>query len=144
MALKTKQKYSQDVRSADFVFSFDDTFVNPSGVTVDFKAVQANVADCIEMPPNSVVVGGEVVTETTVTGSTAYNMIVGDSGSTNRYLTTTDRLTAGRTALVPTGYINVSGLPVRITVTPTVAAATAGKVRVRVQYVVNDRANEVA
>ena len=144
MSLKTKMKYSQDVRVAEFTFNFDDTMVATDGTTDDFKAVQANVFDVIELPPNSVVVGGDVTTETAFTGSTAVNVKVGDSGSDNRYLGTTDRITAGRTALVPTGYVNASGLSVRLTVTPTVLAATAGKATVRVEYIVRDRANEVA
>lgn len=144
MALKTKQRYSQDVRVAEFTFSFDDTMVATDGTTDDFKAVQANIFDVVDLPPNSVVVGGEFVTETAIGTSTAYNVKVGDSGSDVRYLGTTDRVTAGRTALVPTGYVNTGGLPVRLTVTPTVGAATAGKCSLRVQYVIRDRADEVA
>jgi hypothetical protein len=144
MSLKTKQKYSQDVRVAEFTWNFDDTMVATDATTDDFKAVQANIFDVIELPPNSVVVGGDVVTETAIGTSTAYNVKVGDSGSDNRYLGTTDKVAAGRTALVPTGYVNTGGLSVRLTVTPTVAAATAGKATLRVEYVVRDRANEVA
>ena len=48
---------------------------------------------------------------------------------------------AGRTALVPTGYVG-NGEQIRVTVAPTVAAATAGKVTVRVQYIVRNRVNE--
>lgn len=144
MALKTKQRYSQQVLSAEFVFSFDDTMVASDGTVDDFKAVQANIFDIVDLPPNSVVVAGDVVTETAITGSTAYNVKVGDVDSDVRYLGTTDRVTAGRTALVPTGFVNAAGKALRLTVTPTVAAATAGKVRVRVDYFIQNRANEVA
>ena len=126
---------------AEFTFKFDDTMVDINGALKDFKTVGSTVVDAINLPPNAIVVGGEVVTETAVTGSTAYNVSVGDSGSATRYLSATDRVAAGRTALVPTGYVG-NGEQIRVTVTPTVAASTAGKVTVRVQYVVRNRVNE--
>jgi len=126
---------------AEFTFKFDDTMVDITGALKDFKTVGSTVVDAINLPPNAIVVGGEVVTETAVTGSTAYNVSVGDSGSATRYLSATDRVAAGRTALVPTGYVG-NGERIRVTVAPTVAAATAGKVTVRVQYIVRNRVNE--
>lgn len=126
---------------AEFTFNFDDTMVDTSGALKDFKTVGSTVVDAINMPPNAIVTGGEVITETAITGSTAYNVSVGDSGSATRYLTATDRVAAGRTALVPTGYVG-TGEQIRVTVAPTVAAATAGKVTVRVQYIVRNRVNE--
>lgn len=126
---------------AEFTFKFDDTMVDINGALKDFKTVGSTVVDAINLPPNAIVVGGEVVTETAVTGSTAYNVSVGDSGSATRYMGVTDRTAAGRTALVPTGYVG-NGEQIRVTVAPTVAAATAGKVTVRVQYIVRNRVNE--
>lgn len=126
---------------AEFTFNFDDTVVDTSGVLKDFKTVGSTVVDAINLPVGAIVIGGEVVTETAVGGSTAYNISVGDSGSATRYLGATDRVAAGRTALVPTGYVG-AGNPLRITVAPTVAAATAGKVTVRVHYIVRARVNE--
>ena len=126
---------------AEFTFNFDDTMVDINGALKDFKTVGSTVVDAINLPVGAIVIGGEVVTETAVGGSTAYNISVGDSGSATRYLGATDRVTAGRTALVPTGYVSV-GNRLRITVAPTVAAATAGKVTVRVQYIVRARVNE--
>lgn len=129
---------------AEFTFNFDDTMVDKDGALKDFKTVGTSiVADVIPLPPGAIVTGGEVVTETAVTGSTAYNVSVGDSGSATRYLGATDRVAAGRTALVPTGYVG-TGENVRVTVAPTVAAATAGKVTVRVAYIVRNRSNEVS
>lgn len=126
---------------AEFTFNFDDTMVDTAGVTKDFKTVGSTVVDVINLPTGAIVTGGEVVTEKAVTGSTAYNVSVGDSGSATRYLGATDRVSAGRTALVPTGYVG-NGEQIRVTVAPTVAAATAGKVTVRVQYIVRNRVNE--
>lgn len=126
---------------AEFTFNFDDTMVDINGALKDFKTVGSTVVDAINLPTGAIVTGGEVVTETAVTGSTAYNVSVGDSGSATRYMGVTDRTAAGRTALTPTGYVG-SGEQIRVTVAPTVAAATAGKVTVRVQYIVRNRVNE--
>lgn len=129
---------------AEFTFNFDDTMVDKDGALKDFKTVGTSiVADVIPLPIGAIVTGGEVVTETAVTGSTAYNVSVGDSVSATRYLGATDRVAAGRTALVPTGFVG-AGENIRVTVAPTVAAATAGKVTVRVMYIVRNRSNEVS
>jgi len=77
-----------------------------------------------------------------VSGSTAYNVKVGDSVNDARYLASTDRVAAGRTALTVTGFVG-GGEQVRVTVAPTVADATAGKITVRVSYIIRNRVNEV-
>ena len=141
MAKLNPSRAAQTVLSAEFTFEFADTMKDVNGVTKDFKTVGTHVFDAINLPPRATVVGGEVVTETAVTGSTAYNVSVGDSGSATRYLGVTNRVTAGRTPLVPTGYVG-DGENLRLTVAPTVADATAGKVTVRVQYIMRDRWSE--
>ena len=142
MAKLTAARTAQWPLLAEFTFNFDDTMLNTAGVSKDFKTTGTSiVADVINLPPNSIVTGGEVVTETAVTGSTAYNVSVGDSGSATRYLGATDRVLAGRTALVPTGFVNTDGLNLRLTVAPTVADATAGTVTVRVSYMVRGKAS---
>jgi hypothetical protein len=142
MAALKASRTAQYSLLATFSFTIGDTMTNASGNADEFATAAAHAFDVIPLPVGATVVGGEVVTDTAFTGSTAYNVIVGDSGSTNRYLTTTDKTSAGRTALVPTGYIG-TGENIRLTVTPTVATATAGKITLRVNYVVADRANEV-
>jgi hypothetical protein len=142
MALLKAARVAQNVMEAEFSFTIGDTMVNTAGAADAFASVAAHVFDIINLPPQAVVVGGEVVTDTAFTGSTAYNVTVGDSASAARYLGTTDKTTAARTALVPTGYLGL-GENLRLTVTPTIGAATAGKITVRVQYVVTGRANEV-
>lgn len=141
MAKLNPSRAAQTVLSAEFTFEFADTVKDVNGATKDFKTVGSTVVDAINLPPRAIVVGGEVVTETAVTGSTAYNVSVGDSGSATRYLGVTNRVTAGRTPLVPTGYVG-DGENLRLTVAPTVADATAGKVTVRVQYIMRDRWSE--
>ena len=126
---------------AEFTFNFDDTMVDINGALKDFKTVGSTVVDAINLPTGAIVIGGEVVTETAVGGSTAYNVSVGDSNKPGCYLSATDRAGSGRTALVMTGYV-VNGEPIRVTVAPTDAEATSGKVTVRVQYIVRNRVNE--
>lgn len=142
MALLKAARTAQYLMEAEFSFTIGDTMVNTSGASDAFASVAAHVFDIINLPPGATLVGGEVVTDTAFVGSTAYNVTVGDAVSANRYLGTTDKTTAARTALVPTGYISL-GDNIRLTVTPTVAPATAGKITVRVQYAVLGRANEV-
>lgn len=142
MAKKIAARQMQYPLVAEFTFAFDDEMVDVNGVTKDFGTVGSAVFDIINMPNNAIVVGGSVTTETAVGGSTAYNVSVGDVNDPDRYLTATDRVSAGLTAIVPTGYVG-NGESIRLTVAPTASAATAGKVSVRVHYVVRDRANEV-
>jgi hypothetical protein len=120
----------------------NDTVVDVNGATKDLKTFGATVVfDAINLPPNAIVTEGELVTETAVSGSTAYNVTVGDILSSNRYLASTDKTAAGRTALVPTGYVGL-GENVRLSVTPTVANSTGGKISLRVTYVIRNRMNE--
>lgn len=143
MAQKLATRGGQYPITSEFTFDVaSDTMKNTSGVDDNFKVVGSHVFDTILLPNNATVVSGEVVTETAVSGSTAYNVSVGDSGSAARYLGVTDKVAAGRTALVPTGFVG-GGEQIRVTVAPTVADATAGKITVRVTYVIRNRVNEV-
>lgn len=132
---------SQGLQVAEFTFTIGDTMVNTAGADDAFASVAAHVFDVIPQAPGMVVQGGEVVTETAFAGCTAYNVKVGDATSDTRYLNTTDRVAAGRTALVPTGFVS-TGEAIRLTVTPTVAAATAGKLTLRVWFVKKGRQTE--
>lgn len=142
MAKLNYTRASQDVQVAEFTFTVTDTMTNTSGAEANFTLVQANVFDVMDMPPSAVVIGGDVVTETAVGGSTAYNVKVGDATSDVRYLGTTDKVAAGRTALVPTGFVT-TGEKIRLTVTPTVGAATSGKITLRVMFVIRGRQVDV-
>ncbi len=142
MAVLIAARTAQVVQESEFTFSFNDTMLNTSGVSDNFATVASHVFDVIPLPIGAVVLGGEVVTDTVVTGSTAYNVSIGDAGSATRYLGATDKTTAARTALVPTGYrvVNAAG-GIRLTVAPTAASSTAGKVTVRIQYVIDGKAD---
>lgn len=143
MTKKLAARGGQYPITAEFTIDVaNDTMKNVSGVDDNFKVVGSHVFDAILLPTNAIVVGGEVVTETAVSGSTAFNVSVGDSGSATRYLSATDRVAAGRTALTLTGFVG-GGEQIRVTVAPTVADATGGKVTVRVSYIIRNRVNEV-
>lgn len=127
---------------AEFTFNVADTVTDASGATRDFAtAGQAVVFDALNLPGNATVTHGEVVTELAVSGSTAYTVSAGDVVTPARYFAATDVKAAGRYAFVPTGFVG-NGENLRITVTPT-GAATAGKVTVRITYVIRNRQNEV-
>ena len=142
MAQKLAARGGQYPITAEFTFDVaNDTMKNVSGADDNFNVVGSHVFDAILLPTNASVAGGEVVTETAVSGSTAYNVKVGDSVNDARYLASTDRVAAGRSNLTPTGFVG-GGEQIRVTVAPTVADATAGKITVRVTYVIRNRMNE--
>lgn len=134
---------SQCVMAVEFKFNFDDTMLDINGASQDFKTVQTAVFDIAHIPPNAILVGGDVSTDTAFVGPDACNVSIGDSGSATRYLGITDRKAAGRTALVPTGF-PTTGAKLRLTLTHTTAVATAGVIAVRAQFIIRDRVNEVA
>lgn len=129
---------------AEFKFNFDDTMVNTAGNTVDFGKTNlggaAGIFDIIPLPPGAVVIGGEVITETTF-DTAGLDVTIGDSSSADRYLASTDVKGAGRTALVPTGYRG-TGQNIRLSFSSD-DVCTAGVLTVRVQYIVTGRTNEV-
>lgn len=143
MALKKAARAAQNVMSAEFDFNFNDTMVSVAGATVDFGLtnIAPTVFEIINLPPGSIVVGGDVVRETAFDTAT-YTISIGDSGSATRYLGATDLKAVGRTALVPTGFRNTSGLNLRMSLT-NADVCTTGKAKVRVDYVIEGRANEV-
>ena len=142
MAKLNQTRGAQYVMEAQYVFNFDDTAVNTVGNEVDFGKTNtaATTIDIIDLPVDATVVGGEVITETAFNAATSYTVALGDSVSAARYLASADRKTAGRTALVPTGF-RTDGAPLRLSVTSN-AACTQGKMTVRVQYTVGGRVNE--
>jgi len=128
---------------AEFTWNFDDTMLNTSGVSDGFASVASHVFDVINLPVNAVLIGGDVTTETAVGTSATYAVSVGDSVSDVRYMSAVDKKTAARTALTLTGYVNTTGVPIRLTVAPTTSAATAGKLTLRVEYIIRNRVQEV-
>jgi hypothetical protein len=139
---RTSSRAAQWPLLAEFYFNFDDSVVDVNGASKPLNVFgSAIVFDAINLPVGAIIQGGEVVTEVAVVGSTAYTVSVGDSANIARYLAATDKTAAGRTVLVPTGYVS-QGENIRLSVTPTVANPTAGRVSLRVWYSIRDRANE--
>lgn len=132
---------AQYTLQTEFIFNLTDTMVDTSGNTTAFKAT-AGVFDVIKLPPNAVVVGGDMTVETVSNESGTATIKIGDSSTDNRYLAATTIKTAARTALTLTGYRG-TGQDIRITLANQNGDATAGKVSVRVAYIVSGRANEV-
>lgn len=144
MAKLLAARTSQNLQEAEFTFNFDDTIADINGVTKTFGSVytDAPVAQIINLPEGAVIVGGEAVVETQGVGPTAYTISLGDSASATRYLSAFDLKGAvgARTALTLTGFRTTENL--RLTMTSTVANATAGKATIRVLFVLAGKANE--
>lgn len=147
MALKQATRGAQPVMSAEFTFGFDDTMKDVAGVTKTFGAAfaDAGVFEVINLPQGSVVVGGELIVEAAGVGPTAYTVAVGHSGSAAAFLAATDlKAVAGtRVALTGLGLQANDGKNVRVTIASTVANASAGKFRLRVNYTTDGRITEV-
>lgn len=129
---------------ASFTLNFNDTMLNTSGVSKDFGAATVaatNVFEVINLPPGSVVIGGDWTTETAF-DTAGWDLTVGDSTTGDRYLSSTDVKGTARTPLVPTGFQNVTGLNIRISVQCD-DACTTGKGTLRVEYIVEGRSSEV-
>lgn len=147
MALKQATRGAQPVMSAEFAFSFNDTMKDTAGALKTFGSVytDAGVFEVINLPQGAVVVGGELIIEEAGVGPTAYTVAVGHSAWAGAFLAATDlKAVAGtRAALTGLGLAAVDGKNVRVTIASTVANATAGKFRIRVNYTTDGRITEV-
>lgn len=151
---------------AEFVWNFSDyvtdsvsqvkstlgstvALADPSTAVSGLVGPVANtiVFDAIPMPIGAVIVGGEVLVETAVTGSTAYTVSVGIAGATTALASAVSGLTATRTALTlstTAQLVSNAGANLRATIAYTVANATAGKIRIRVEYTIDGKSDVVA
>ena len=103
------------------------------------------VFDIVALPPGAVIIGGEIVVETAYVGPTAATISIGNAASPTALANGIDLKATGRTALALTALnalLYNDGGDVRATIAYTVANATAGKVRLDVQYIVDGRTNE--
>lgn len=96
----------------------------------------------IKLPYGAQIIGGAVIVDTAFNTGTSAVLDVGDATTGNRYKNDVDLKAVGLTALVPTGYVS-DGAELLVTPVLVGGAATAGKVRVQVQYVIAGRAHEV-
>lgn len=129
------------VATFEYDIASGDVMVNASGVSQTFKAT-TGAFDVISLPVNSQVIGGDLTVEVVSNDTGTATVSVGDSGSLTRYLGNTSIKSLARTALVPTGFMNSSGLNIRVNILNNTGDATTGKVRLVVMYVVKNRQNE--
>ena len=150
---------------AEFTFDFNDWVIDSVDLTK--KTLGSTVAaakdpaeagltgpvantitfDCIPLPIGAVVSGGELIVETAYAGCTAATITLGVAGALTTLLGSTSIMAAAntRTPLLLTSALQsaAAGNNVRATIAYTVANATAGKARVRLEYTIDGRQNEV-
>jgi len=150
MALKKITRAAQWPLVAEFTASFSDTAKDAvTGAVKDFGTTAAEnlILDAIALPQGAVVCGGEVIVETQGVGPTAYTVKLGVAGDDACFLAASDLLAAANTRypLLLTKQLAANdGKDLRLTMASTVAAATAGKFRIRVMYTIDGRADNLA
>lgn len=144
MSVLLKQRLAQTVMTMEFEWNFNDTMVASDGIADDFGVAQltSKAFDVIGLPVNAVIVGGGITVKTAF-DTAGYDVLIGDSAVANRYLASTDIKALGYTPLVPTGFVNVGALPIRLTFSSD-DVCTTGNAVLRVEYVIAGRASEVA
>lgn len=150
MALKKITRAAQWPLVAEFTASFSDTAKDAvTGAVKGFGTTAAEnlVLDAIALPQGAVVCGGEVIVETQGAGPTVYTVKLGVAGDDACFLAASDLLAAANTRypLLLTKQLAANdGKDLRLTMASTVAAATAGKFRIRVMYTIDGRADNLA
>lgn len=120
------------------------TATDPGESGLTGPAANTITFDSIPMPVGAVITGGELVVETAYAGPTAATISLGIAGNTTALLSAVSLLSTGRTALsLAAPLLSNAGQNLRATVAYTVANATAGKFRLRIQYTIDGRAGEV-
>lgn len=150
---------------AELVFNFNDWAVDsvdgvkktfgsavaladPAGQVAGLQPGTAMVFDGINLPRGAVVMGGEMIVETAYAGiGTGATISIGIAGAATALLGATDLDAAAagsRTPLLLTApLVSNAGQNVRVTTAGLTATATAGKVRIRVLYTIDGRADDV-
>ena len=105
------------------------------------------VFDCIPMPIGAVITGGEVIVERAYVGAgTAATLSLGIAGNTAALVSAMDldaATTGSRTAIALTApLLSNDGQNLRLTTAGLTPAATAGRVRIRVNYTIDGRVSE--
>lgn len=148
---------------ADFTFAFNEWVVDSvEGTKKTFGSTAANsvdptepaltagtgvVFDCIPLPEGAVITGGEVIVEQAFVGiGIGATLTLGVAGDAACYLAALDLDAAVANArsplLLTKALASNAGANMRLTTAGLTATATAGKVRVRVQYTVDRRVSE--
>lgn len=113
-------------------------------VEIDFRNVEDTgvAVTAVRLPYGAQVVGGSLIVDTAWNTTGTATLSVGDSTTANRYANAVNLKSAARTALTLTGFVS-DGSDIRVTPALADTAATVGKARLLVQYVIKDRAHEV-
>ena len=149
MALKKASRAAQRVLHQEFAFSYNDTAVDSvTGATKGFGTTAAEnlIFDCINLPQGAVVCGGELIVEAQGVGPTVYTAKLGVAGDDACFLAASDLLAAANTryALLLTKQLAANDAKnLRLTMASTVAAASAGKFRLRVMFTIDGKSDEV-
>lgn len=122
-----------------------------SGVTyVTGGGGKTTYFEVVGLPIKAQVIGGDIHVETAYVGPATATLSLGTSAAGTLFAATVDLKTAARTALtVPLGDTDLTptgaaaGLDMRATLVLGAGNATAGRVRVRVMYTLDDRINEI-
>ena len=125
----TRDVGRQDILSASIAIGF----ANIADTAVAVKA--------IDLPYGAQVVGGHIVVDEVFNVGTTAVLDIGDLTVANRYKNDVDLKALGLTALVPTGYVS-DGDAIYVVPVLVGTAATTGKARLVVNYVIANRATE--
>lgn len=148
MALKSAARGVQRLQMSEFIASYNDTGKDVvTGATKGFGTTIAEnlVMDCNLLPVGALIDHGELIVDVQGVGPTAYTAAISLSDGTV-LLAATSLLAAVGTVAAFTGRgvpQAAAGANVRLTMASTVAAATAGKFRVRVFYTIDGKVDEV-
>jgi len=174
MAKKLAVRGTQYPVTAEFIFNYNDWVTDSgSGVKYTFGAAVTNTGtatavdpgtgivepgltsgtgltfDCIPMPLGAYITGAEVNVETAYVGIGAgATLSLGIAGSTTALVNAADLDAAAAGAKLTiatfTPTLSNSGQNIRLTLAGLTAAASAGRVRVRVNYTIDGKVNEVS
>jgi hypothetical protein len=139
MAAIQKDQNRQWPLSLEKTFNHDDDFGD------DSAAQTAVVVELARLPVGARVVGGEIVVEEAWDNGTTATVDIGDVTDPDRYTASPVNLTAlGRTALTLDGF-KTTEVERDVDLTPVFAGAngTQGRAYVRIEYVIENKANEV-
>lgn len=110
----------------------------------DFGAVAESVLqEIFRLPVNSRVIGGEIVVEVAWDNVTSAAVDMGDVTDPDRYAAAVDLKATGRTALTLTGFKHTEAeRDVNLTPAFVGGDATQGQAYIRIEYVIEGKANE--
>ncbi len=103
----------------------------------------AAAVGAIDLPQGATIIAGELVIGTVFNSTSSDAIVIGDSGTADRYLGNGNGQALGRTALVPTGYTYTSPTTIHVKWTSGGGTPTTGAGTLRVTYTLDGRAHEV-